>query len=161
LDGRVGLSSFACSFPHDSLEILISCHGHASHPRDEDPQRLHPRAGCLIRRPTRIFSPLPRIMRSGWGGSKEVKRVVSLVGSLDDSVSRSQSMLAERRIRPHQSSSRKAMTPRRSLNLQEEANSRLRVLGIPISDASAMNAMASIEGLRFLARPARDNPLAR
>jgi hypothetical protein len=48
LNGRVGLSGSACGLPHDSLEIFSGRHGHASRPRDEDPQRLHPKAGCLI-----------------------------------------------------------------------------------------------------------------
>lgn len=48
MNGRVGLSGSACGLPHDSLEIFISRHRHASRLRDKDPQRLHPKAGCLI-----------------------------------------------------------------------------------------------------------------
>ena len=48
LNGRVGLSGSAGSLPHDSFEIFFGRHWHASRPRDKDPQRLHPKAGCLI-----------------------------------------------------------------------------------------------------------------
>jgi hypothetical protein len=47
LDGRVGLAGSAGNLPHDSFEILIRRHGLASRPRNDDPQRPRPRAGCL------------------------------------------------------------------------------------------------------------------
>jgi hypothetical protein len=58
LKGRVGLTGSAGSIPHDSSVIFIGCHGHASRPRDRDPQRLRPRAGCLKFGDRRGYTPL-------------------------------------------------------------------------------------------------------
>jgi hypothetical protein len=58
LNGRIGLAGSAGSLPHDSFEIFIGRHGHASRSRDKDPQRPRPRAGCLKSGDRRGSAPL-------------------------------------------------------------------------------------------------------
>jgi hypothetical protein len=72
----------ACGLPHDSLEISIYRHRHASRLRDKDPQRLHPKAGCLIPATDEDMLPFVPMNAIRLGGSKKDKRVVSLWGSV-------------------------------------------------------------------------------
>src|ERR1700733_12638053 len=58
-NGRIGLAGFFGLRPHDAFEILVGCHSAPLAPRRRSP--TSPSKGGLpnVRRPKRIYSPLP------------------------------------------------------------------------------------------------------
>ena len=91
MNGRVGLSGSACGLPHDSLEIFISRHRHASRLRDKDPRRLHPKAGCLIPATDKDILPFASVSAIQLGRIEEGQArglAISTVGQLGKAVNR-------------------------------------------------------------------------